>query len=282
VTPAGLAPKTNTTAILAVFAGLFGSCFCGLGGVLAVVLGLAARGEIARSSGRESGSGLATAGIVLGGINLALVVLGIAVSIAMVARPGAIAGIAPPPAPPHAGVAPAPSAPGIPVPNPPHAAPFTRERGTRETAFGKIRVVDPSPGAVSLRTALAEQQKAARAEKETLLVFVVAPNCLPCNGVMLSLRDPRMQSALAGVRLVRLDASEFGAELLSLGVPTETVPGFALLGESLRPTDYVHGGEWDADVPANISPVLGPFVRGKYTTRRHRYREAARPDETAL
>ncbi|HWA74881.1 MAG TPA: DUF4190 domain-containing protein [Polyangiaceae bacterium] len=281
MTPAGLAPKTNTTAILAVFAGLFGSCFCGLGGVLAIVLGLAARGEIARASGRESGSGLATAGIVLGGINLALVVLGVAVSIAMVARPAAIAALAPPPTPPFAGVAPAPSTPAVPAPNPARA-PFTREQGTRETSFGKIRVVDPSPGAVSLRTALAEQQKAARAEKETLVVFVVAPNCLPCNGVMLSLRDPRMQTALAGVRLVRLDASEFGAELLSLGVPTETVPGFALLSESLRPTDYVHGGEWDADVPANISPVLGPFVRGKYTARRHRYREAARPDETAL
>lgn len=282
MTPGAPAPKTNTTAILSVLAGAFGSCFCGLGGVLAIVLGLAARGEIARSSGRESGSGLATAGIVLGGLNLASVLIGIAVSIAMLARPGAMAGLGSGPAPrPPVGIVPTPSAAPV-APRSPAHAPVSREHGTRETSFGKVRVVDLNAGAVSLRQALGDQQRAAKAEQETLLVFVVAPNCLPCNGVMLSLRDPRMQAALSGVRLVRLDASEFGAELVALGVPTETVPGFALLSDSLRPIDYVHGGEWDADVAANISPVLGPFVRGKYKARRHRYREAARPDETAL
>jgi hypothetical protein len=96
------------------------------------------------------------------------------------------------------------------------------------------------------------------------------------------LRDPAMQTALAGVRLVRVDASEFSAELAMLGIPTDTVPGFALLADSLRPSDFIHGGEWDADVAQNISAVLGPFVRRKYVHRRHPYQEAARPDETAL
>jgi hypothetical protein len=35
-------------------------------------------------------------------------------------------------------------------------------------------------------------------------------------------------------------------------------------------------------VPENISVVLGPFVRGKYVNRRHRFREPARSDETTL
>ena len=277
-----MSPKTNTTAILAMLAGVFGFCFCGLGGVLALVLGLAARAEIARSSGRESGSGLAATAIALGALNLAMVVLGLAISVATLSLPAAVAKLGlPAPAPPSAPVVPSPSARPLPSSRE-ELAPFTREYATRETTFGKIRVVDPSPEAASLRATLAEQQRAALTAKETLLVFVVAPNCLPCNGVMLSLRDARMQAALAEVRLVRIDVSEFGAELVALGVPTETVPGFAFLSASLRPTDYVHGGEWDADIAANISAVLGPFVRGKYTARRHRYREAARPDETAL
>jgi hypothetical protein len=280
---AGSAQRTNTTAILAVIAGVIGFCFWGLGGVLAIVLGLAARGEITRSGGREAGTGLATAGIVLGGLNLASLVIAIAVGIAMLASPGASTAHAPPP--PRA----IPAAPRIPshgsAPAATASAPHlqqSREHETRETVLGKIRLVDLHAGTTSLRQALLEQRKAARSGKETLLVFVAAPNCLPCNGVALSLRDPLMQAALAGVRLVRLDASEFSAELAALGIPTETVPGFALLGESLRPSDFVHGGEWDADIARNISAVLGPFVRGKYGTRRHPYQEAARPDETAL
>jgi hypothetical protein len=275
------ATRTNTTAVLAVIAGVVGFCFWGLGGILAIVLGLAARGEIARASGRESGTGLATTGIVLGGLNLASLVIATAVGIAMLAGSTTSSGLAPRPSPAPglrappviAGPAPSPVAPRIEV---------SHEHGTRETALGKIRLVDVNAGAASLRQALLEQRQAAQSAKETLLVFVAAPNCLPCNGVALSLREPAMQTALAGVRLVRLDASEFSAELAALGIPTETVPGFALLGESLRPSDFVHGGEWDADVAANISAVLGPFVRGKYLTRRHPYQEAARPDETAL
>jgi hypothetical protein len=91
-----------------------------------------------------------------------------------------------------------------------------------------------------------------------------------------------MQSALAGVRLVRVDVSDFRVELAALGIPTDSVPGFALLSEGLRPMDFVHGGEWDADVPENIAPVLGAFVRGKYTVRRHHFRAAQRSDETTL
>ena len=39
---------------------------CGVGSVLAVVFGFIARGQIQQSQGRQSGEGLATAGIILG------------------------------------------------------------------------------------------------------------------------------------------------------------------------------------------------------------------------
>ncbi len=41
-----------------------------------------------------------------------------------------------------------------------------------------------------------------------------------------------------------------------------------MLGPDLRPRDGIDGGEWDADVPENMAPVLGAFVQGTLTKRR--------------
>jgi hypothetical protein len=51
--------------------------FAGLGAVLALVFGYRARRQITRSSGRQTGSGLATAGIVLGWIGITILAAGI-------------------------------------------------------------------------------------------------------------------------------------------------------------------------------------------------------------
>ncbi len=40
--------------------------------------------------------------------------------------------------------------------------------------------------------------------------------------------------------------------------------------------------EWDDDIPRNIAPVLGNFVRGRYTKRREQWRGPRRDDETTL
>jgi hypothetical protein len=58
---------------------------CGIGSIAAIVLGHLARGEIKRSGGRVGGKGLATAGLVIGYIGLALtLVIGGALTIAAV------------------------------------------------------------------------------------------------------------------------------------------------------------------------------------------------------
>jgi hypothetical protein len=46
--------------------GLIGWALCGLGSVIAIVLGFIARNQIRQSSGTQTGTGMATAGIVLG------------------------------------------------------------------------------------------------------------------------------------------------------------------------------------------------------------------------
>jgi hypothetical protein len=51
--------------------------FAGIGAVLALVFGYRARRQIENSAGRQTGSGLATAGIILGWIGVAILVAGI-------------------------------------------------------------------------------------------------------------------------------------------------------------------------------------------------------------
>jgi hypothetical protein len=53
----------------------------GLGGLAAVIAGHVAKNEIKNSAGRVGGNGLATAGLVLGYINLALAIVGLCVGI---------------------------------------------------------------------------------------------------------------------------------------------------------------------------------------------------------
>jgi hypothetical protein len=70
--PAGAAGQINGLAIASVLLAVL--WFAGLGAVLALVFGYRARGQIKDSAGRQTGSGLATAGIILGWIGIAIVV----------------------------------------------------------------------------------------------------------------------------------------------------------------------------------------------------------------
>jgi len=62
------AVKTNGMAVASLVLGLF--WFWGIGAMLALVFGILAKREIARSQGRQGGSGMAVAGIVLGTLGL--------------------------------------------------------------------------------------------------------------------------------------------------------------------------------------------------------------------
>lgn len=69
--------STSGWAIFSLIAGLLAWLgVFGLGGLAAVIAGHVAKGQIRGSGGRMGGEGLATAGLVLGYLNLALAVLG--------------------------------------------------------------------------------------------------------------------------------------------------------------------------------------------------------------
>jgi hypothetical protein len=68
--PAGAASQINGLAIASVLVAVL--WFAGLGAVLALIFGYRARRQIRDSAGSQTGSGLATAGIILGWIGIAI------------------------------------------------------------------------------------------------------------------------------------------------------------------------------------------------------------------
>jgi hypothetical protein len=279
--------RLNATALLALLIGIFGTVcfFWGIGGIGAVVLGLVALSEIKRSEGRQHGQGLAVAGITLGALHLFALTLGLVAIFVFSAHPPSFLSPSPPRVPRSTSFLPPPA---HTAPAPPRAAiaeragASGREPATKTTVLGKITLVDPGAEVSALAPLLDAEERAAGAEHQKLVLWVTTTDCTPCNGVSVALVHRRMQEALAGVRLVRVDVADFHVELVKLGIPIDVTPGFALLAADGSPADYLNGGEWDADIPENIAPVLGGFVRGAYKTRRSPWRGPRRSDETAL
>jgi hypothetical protein len=150
------------------------------------------------------------------------------------------------------------------------------------TTVGNITVVDVALGVSSLSNELRQQHAEASAHGERLLLETTSSDCAPCQGVSKSLSDPRMQTALDHVRLVRVDREPFEEDLAELQIPSRPFPGFFLLDSDLRVSDGINGGEWDDDIAINIAPVLGPFVRGTYVKRRSPWKKLPRPGGTVL
>ena len=64
--------RTNGFAVASLVLSLVGWLPCGIGSVLAIIFGFVAKEQIKRSQGREHGSGLANAGIIIGFVAIAL------------------------------------------------------------------------------------------------------------------------------------------------------------------------------------------------------------------
>jgi hypothetical protein len=238
-----------------------------VGAILAIVFGHYARREIDASGRHRSGYALATTGMLLGVVGTLF--WGGALSwFAWTLRyridpAGDEPSAAAPPSRRGSGPAAAPG-PATPV-EPGWIAP----KSTKQEQRGAITVVDVGIKTSSLTEELARQRADATAAGEQLVVMTTGNDCAPCRGVDEALSDPLLQTALAKVRLVRVDIYVFHDDLEALKIPDDGIPGFFLPGPDLTPRDGVDGGEWDDDIPANIAPVLSAFVRGKYDRRRH-------------
>lgn len=147
---------------------------------------------------------------------------------------------------------------------------------------GRLLLTDVGDGVNSLSVTLEEQARLAYSKGRTPVVWLVATECRRCDGVAGALKHPRLQRALSHSVLIRVDASQFGAELLDLQVPVGDLPGFALLSREGTPLDYLHAGEWNEDDPLDMAPVLESFVEREPSRRRFPWRGGPRSDETPI
>jgi Domain of unknown function (DUF4190) len=90
---------TNGSAVASVLLAVL--WLAGVGSLLALVFGYRARREIKNSAGSQKGSGLATAGIILGWIGIAILLIAVAGGAALVAGSAGNGGGAPVPVPSH-------------------------------------------------------------------------------------------------------------------------------------------------------------------------------------
>jgi hypothetical protein len=157
----------------------------------------------------------------------------------------------------------------------PELGPEVPQKST-ERSVGTITVVDIGINVAHLSKAFEDEAATAKRRGQRLVVMLSGRSCAPCRGVDTALSDHRMQRALEGVRLVRVDLQVFREELTQMRIPHDLYPAFLLLGPDMRPIDGIHGGEWDEDVAENIAPVLNAFVRGTYRERRHHWSPVAR------
>lgn len=72
--PPGQAAPNNQLAVGSIIASAVG-LLCGLGSIIGIVLGVVAKNQIKQSGGTQGGDNLATIGIILGAVGIALNIL---------------------------------------------------------------------------------------------------------------------------------------------------------------------------------------------------------------
>jgi hypothetical protein len=256
----GPAPMNDTKAIVALVLGilsvLVGFCYIGwLIGIPAIVFGVLAHRDIKRSNGIMVGGGMATAGIVLGSIGtvIGFAVIGVVVVGLLVAKPVAPAPVVPP----ALGPTPAATAPTVTAP---------------PGGWGSVHVIVLHAAGGDLRKQLADEVSSSKASGETVLVQTSQASCVPCAEVLRAVPDPVMQAALDDVELVIVDVDELGPQLRSLGMARPDVPWFYLVDSRGEPRDGISADEWGDNVATSIAPVLGAFVHGTLTKRKHAWK----------
>ncbi len=163
---------------------------------------------------------------------------------------------------------------GGPRPVLPPTGTVPKDTATRKE--GTVTIVEVGYAVGSFEKELQQQREEAEKAHEQFVLMVTIARCKPCEAFLAALKDPRMQVAMAGARLVRVDGEVFRKELEDLRYPLRGYPAFFLTQPDLLPRDGIDGGEWDEDIPENITPVMGPFLKGTYTKRRTEFRIAPR------
>lgn len=147
---------------------------------------------------------------------------------------------------------------------------------------GNVLLTDVGSGVRSLSVTLEEQAQLAAQRGRTPVLWLVASDCEECSKIVRALAEPPLQSALDAALLIRVDSTQFSAELSELKIPDRPVPSFAVLAEDGTPADLLHPGEWNGADVSRMAPLLETFVRRRPLPRRYPWRGGPRADETPI
>jgi hypothetical protein len=132
-------------------------------------------------------------------------------------------------------------------------------------------IVDLKPSDGPLKTQIAREKE--RAGARTFIVQTTASWCRPCIGLKKSMPDPLMKDALRNVRLARIDIDDFSREEVeSIELSAGSIPWFVKLDANMHPVDAITSDEWGDDIAPNMAPILGAFVKGTFTKRKHAWK----------
>ena len=254
-------PPTDAKAIVSLVLGILSllGTMCWLGaplGIPAIILGTLAIRDIRRSDGMAGGTGLATAGVVMGSLGSLVFACVVGFAIFMWGKAGSVTVPGPSPVPPAA------------LPTVVTAPPLVPPGG-----WGHIHVVVLHPSSSqTLRAQLADEVRAGKTASETVLVETIAPSCPACVEIAREMPEPALQAVLASVRLVHVDVGEFDVEASSLHLSTPGLPWFYLVDIRGDPRDGISADEWDDNDADEIAPVLDAFLHGALHSRRQVWR----------
>jgi len=237
-------------------------CFSVLAGIPAIILGVLARKDIARSGGALQGGGLAIGGMILGAFSVLIAgayVVGMAAVFATASHAAKSLPTAYPTAYPTF---------VVPTPVPTASSGISGGAVASTTMHGRIKVISLGSGR-PLEDQLIDLKASESAEGRTTIVETTAEWCAACKEIAGTIDDPLLQHALADVTLVEVDTDEFGSELGALKMETSAIPFFFKIDSTAKATDAISGDEWDENTPQNEAPVLGAFAKGTLKKRRH-------------
>lgn len=124
----------------------------------------------------------------------------------------------------------------------------------------QYKIVDLSPTDGTLTAALEREAVQARQAGLRPYLEVSAAWCLPCRRLKAALVDPRMQEALAGTYLIRVDYDAWEKQFTAANLKVAHIPVFFELAQDGHLTGKSIDAEaWVNDVPEEMAPALKTF-----------------------
>ena len=119
-----------------------------------------------------------------------------------------------------------------------------------------------APAGDDFAAVVRDEAAKAKAAGRTLVVYVGAPWCEPCQHFHRALDQGKLDDAFAGLTLLELDLDVDKPRLVRAGYDSKYVPLFAVPGSDGRMTRFIEGSIKGEGAVAEITPRLTRLLAG--------------------